>query len=157
LPARLLQTYADSDSSRPLKPTAHRPDQARLRRVLDHTSINLDGEIALAQLAEVAGLSAFRFARTFTRAMGVSPSRYISRMRLEKAMAEIAAGKLPLAEIASKAGFSSKASSPRAFYRATGLTPGEYRTHRRSCQTGRKATPCGRAECGYGAQERSRQ
>jgi AraC family transcriptional regulator len=131
LAARLLQTYADSGSSKSLKPTAHQPDQARLRRVLDHISMNLDSEIALAQLAEVAGLSVFHFARTFTRAMGVSPSRYVSRMRLEKAMAEIAAGKLPLAEIAFKAGFSSQASFTRAFYRVTGLTPGEYRRHRR--------------------------
>jgi AraC family transcriptional regulator len=51
-------------------------------------------------------------------------------MRLEKAMADIAAGKLSLAEIAFKAGFSSQASFTRAFYRATGLTPGEYRAHR---------------------------
>jgi AraC family transcriptional regulator len=62
--------------------------------------------------------------------MGVSPSRYVSRMRLEKAMAEIAAGKLSLAEIAFKAGFSSQASFTRAFHRVTGLTPGEYRTRR---------------------------
>jgi AraC family transcriptional regulator len=51
-------------------------------------------------------------------------------MRLEKAMADIAAGKLSLAEIAFKAGFSSQASFTRAFYRVTGLTPGEYRTSR---------------------------
>ena len=79
---------------------------------------------------EFAGLSVFHFARTFTRAMGVSPHRYVSRMRLENAMAEIAAGKLSLAEIAFNAGFSSQASFTRAFYRLSGLTPGEYRTLR---------------------------
>ena len=93
--------------------------------------MNLDKEITLAQLAGVAGLSVFHFARTFTRAMGVSPHRYVSRMRLENAMAEIAAGKLSLAEIAFNAGFSSQASFTRAFYRVSGLTPGEYRTLRR--------------------------
>src|SRR5689334_20712472 len=46
-------------------------------------------------------------------------------MRLEQAMPEIAAGKLSLAEIAFRAGFSSQASFTRAFYRMTGLTPGE--------------------------------
>ena len=50
--------------------------------------------------------------------------------RLEKAMAEIAIGKLSLAEIAFRAGFSSQASFTRAFFRLTGVTPGEYRTHR---------------------------
>ena len=131
LAARLLQTYRDSGSTKSHEPAAHRLDQAKLRRVLDYISTNIDKEITLAQLAGVAGLSVFHFARTFTRAMGVSPHRYVSRMRLENAMADIAAGKLSLAEIAFKAGFSSQASFTRAFYRVNGLTPGEYRTLRR--------------------------
>ena len=131
LAARLLQTYCDSGSCKSYEPTAHRLDQARLRRVLDCISTNIDKEITLAQLAGVASLSVFHFARTFTRAMGVSPHRYVSRIRLENAMADIAAGKLSLAEIAFNAGFSSQASFTRAFYRVSGLTPGEYRTLRR--------------------------
>jgi AraC family transcriptional regulator len=51
LPARLLQTYCDSGSSESYEPTAHRLDQARLRRVLDYISMNIDREITLAQLA----------------------------------------------------------------------------------------------------------
>ncbi len=130
LAARLLQKYCDSGACKSLEPTTHPIDDVRLRRTLDYISANLDKEITLAQLAQVAGVSMFHFARTFTRAMGVSPSRYVSRMRLATAMADIAAGELSLAEIALKAGFSSQASFTRAFYRATGLTPGEYRTHR---------------------------
>jgi hypothetical protein len=75
-----------------------------LRRVLECISTNIDKEITLAQLAGVASLSVFHFARTFTRAMGVSPHRYVSRIRLENAMADIAAGKLSLAEIAFQRG-----------------------------------------------------
>jgi AraC family transcriptional regulator len=41
-------------------------------------------------------------------------------------MAELAAGKLPLAEIALNAQFSSQASFTRAFHRATGITPKGY-------------------------------
>jgi AraC family transcriptional regulator len=67
----------------------------------------------------------------FARVVGVSPHRYVSRLRLEKAMAEITAGGLSLAQIALNARFSSQASFTRAFLRATGVTPGEYRRHRR--------------------------
>jgi AraC family transcriptional regulator len=130
LAARLLQNYCDSGACESPKPTTHRVDHMRLRSALDYISANLDKEITLVELAQVAGVSVFHFARTFARAMGVSPSRYVSGMRLEKAMAGIAAGKFSLAEIAFKAGFSSQASFTRAFYRVTGLTPGEYRTHR---------------------------
>jgi len=52
-------------------------------------------------------------------------------MRLDAAMAEVATGKLPLAQIALNARFSSQASFTRAFRRATGMTPGQYRMARR--------------------------
>jgi AraC family transcriptional regulator len=55
-------------------------------------------------------------------------------MRLQSAMGDVAAGKLPLAQMALKARFSSQASFTRAFRRATGLTPGEYgRRQRYGC------------------------
>ena len=87
--------------------------------------------ITIAELARVACLSTFHFAHMFTLAIGTSPQRYVNRMRLENAMAEIAAGRFPLANIALNARFSSQASFTRAFRRATGVTPGEYRRHRR--------------------------
>jgi AraC family transcriptional regulator len=46
-------------------------------------------------------------------------------------MAELEAGKLPLAEIALNVQFSSQASFTRAFHRATGVTPKAYRRRRR--------------------------
>jgi AraC family transcriptional regulator len=102
-------------------------DHVRLRRVLDYISAHVADEITLEELAQVACLSTFHFARVFTLAIGVPPHRYVSRMRLENAMAEIAAGRLSLAEVALNAHFSSHASFTRAFRRATGMTPAEYR------------------------------
>jgi AraC family transcriptional regulator len=131
LAARLLHSYCDSGSFTPAAPPSHKLDHARLRRVLDYISTHLADEITIAELARVACLSTFHFARMFTLAIGTSPQRYVSRKRLEKAMAEIAAGRLPLANIALNARFSSQASFTRAFRRATGVTPGEYRRHRR--------------------------
>jgi transcriptional regulator GlxA family with amidase domain len=51
----------------------------------------------------------------FTRAMGVSPGRHVSRMRLEKTMVDIAAGKLSLADIAQKRVFHRKQVLQRLF------------------------------------------
>jgi AraC family transcriptional regulator len=130
LAAHLLRTYCDSGTCKSFESSAHRLDHARLRRVLDYISVHLADEITVAELAQVAGLSTFHFARMFTLAVGVSPNRYVSRLRLEQAMANVAAGKLSLAQIAIKSGFSSLASFTRAFRRATGITPGEYRSDR---------------------------
>jgi AraC family transcriptional regulator len=130
LAARLLQKYSDNGTRRPTESFSHHLDHSRLRRVLDYIAANKKNEITLVDLAGIAGYSPFHFARKFTDAMGVSPHRYISRMRLENAMAELAAGKLPLAEIAFNARFSSQASFTRSFHHATGMTPKEYRRHR---------------------------
>ena len=131
LAARLVHRYCDSGSCTLPAPASHPLKHVRLRRVLDYISAHLAAEITLADLARVAGLSTFHFARTFTLAIGVSPHRYVSRRRLENAMAEIAADRLPLAQIALNARFSSQASFTRAFRRATGMTPAEYGRRRR--------------------------
>jgi AraC family transcriptional regulator len=59
--------------------------------------------------------------------MGVPPHRYVSRRRLETARAMIATGRTSLSEIALECRFSSQSSFTRAFRRATGVTPAEYR------------------------------
>src|ERR1700732_3282356 len=130
LAARLLQKYCDSGACAPTESSAHSLDHIRLRRVLDYIAANSGDDITLLNLAGIAGYSPFHFARKFTLAMGISPHRYISRIRLESAMAELATGKLPLAQIALNAQFSSQASFTRAFHRAIGVTPKEYQRRR---------------------------
>ncbi|MGA6966762.1 MAG: helix-turn-helix transcriptional regulator [Xanthobacteraceae bacterium] len=52
---------------------------------------------------------------------------YVSQRRLESAKAMIATGRASLGEIALDCQFSSQSSFTRAFRRATGMTPAEYR------------------------------
>ena len=131
LAARLLHKYCDSGACAPVETSSFTIDHGRIRRVLDYIEANIADEITLENLAGIAGYSAFHFARKFALAMGISPARYVSQRRLENAMVELAAGKLPLAEIAFNARFSSQASFTRAFHRATGVTPKEYQRSRR--------------------------
>jgi AraC family transcriptional regulator len=130
LAARLVQRYCDSGTCVALEKSTHGLDSVRLRRVLNFIEANIKNNITLEDLASIAGYSAFHFARKFAVTMGIAPHRYISHLRLESAMAELTAGKLPLAEIALNAHFSSQASFTRAFHRATGMTPLEFRRRR---------------------------
>ncbi len=131
LAARLLQKYLDGRTPVSAEATQQAFDRARLHRVLDYIESSIQDDMSLDSLAAVAGYSTFHFARKFTQAMGLPPHRYISRMRLEKAKADLAEGKLPLVEIALNARFSSQASFTRAFHRATGTTPKQYQRRRR--------------------------
>jgi AraC family transcriptional regulator len=147
LAGHIIQGYCDYGSPVSKPNVCHPLDYARLRRVLDYMADHISDQIALEDLADVACLSTFHFARVFALAVGVPPHRYLSRMRLENAMAALAAGRLPVSEIALKACFSTQASFTRAFRRATGLTPGEYRQQRNAvkvasftvCQVGQSS------------------
>jgi AraC family transcriptional regulator len=85
-----------------------------MRRVLDYIEHNLEEEFTINDLAQVAHLSIFHFARMFANTMGMPPQRYVSQRRLEAAKKMIGAGRFPLSEIAFRSGFSSQASFTRA-------------------------------------------
>jgi AraC family transcriptional regulator len=127
LAARLVHTHSEIGLTRPPLPSRHGLDDGRLRRVLAYVEEHLAEDIAVADLANVACLSIFHFTRAFAGATGVPPHRYVSRRRLETARAMIATGRTSLSEIAHDCRFSSQSSFTRAFRRATGMTPAEYR------------------------------
>jgi AraC family transcriptional regulator len=127
LAARLAHAHAETELIRLPILTPHRLDDVRLRRVLAYVEEHLAEGITVADLANVACLSVFHFTRAFAAAMGVPPHRYVSRRRLESAKAMIATGRASLSEIAHDCRFSSQSSFTRAFRRATGMTPAEYR------------------------------
>jgi AraC family transcriptional regulator len=131
LAARLLQKYYDGGTITAADSPSGSLGHHRLRAVLEYITEHIESDISLTDLARVANYSPFHFARQFKLATGISPHRYISRLRLENAMTQLAARKLPLAEIAQNARFSSQASFTRAFHRATGTTPKEYQRRRR--------------------------
>jgi AraC-like DNA-binding protein len=54
-------------------------------------------------------------------------------LRLDFAARQLATSSASLAEIASAAGFADQSHFTKAFQRATGMTPGEWRRHFRSC------------------------
>ena len=127
LAARLAHSHSETGLIRSPIGSGHGLDGGRLRRVLAYVEEHLAEDITVADLANVACLSIFHFTRAFAATMGVPPHRYVSRRRLETARAMIATGRASLSEIAHDCRFSSQSSFTRAFRRATGVTPAEYR------------------------------
>ena len=101
---------------------------ARLRHVIEFISDNYGRDIKLAELAQVAGMSSFHFAREFKRTTGTTPHQYLIKFRIERAKALLAKRDLPLIEVGLRAGFSHQSHFTRLFRRVTGTTPHSYRT-----------------------------
>ncbi|VIO73045.1 Transposon Tn10 TetD protein [Bradyrhizobium ivorense] len=128
LAARLHQPGTTAPGTRSIGPSAKgRLDRRRLFRVLDYIDRHLEGDLTLDELASVACLSRFHFARAFKQSVGQSPHRYVIARRLERAEVLLTEGETSLVEIALSLRFSSQANFSRAFRQSTGMAPGQYR------------------------------
>jgi AraC family transcriptional regulator len=79
-------------------------------------------------LSEIAGLSRFHFHRRFTQAFGIGARAYVEQVRLRRAAFRLAfRPRERILDIALDSGFSSHEAFCRAFKRAIGQTPSEFR------------------------------
>ena len=128
LAARLVQKLVGGSSAQCFPHRAGQGlDRRRLSRVLNYIEANLEGDLKLERMAEIACLSRYHFARAFRQAVGQPPHRYVSAKRLERAKALLMHGDRPLVDIALALSFSSQANFTRAFRQATGQAPGQFR------------------------------
>ena len=103
--------------------------RGRLRAVVEYLEEHLDACPTLEQLAAVAHLSDYHFARQFKRATGLPPHQYVIMRRVERAQQLLQGdGDLSLAEVAAHAGFSDQSQFSHHFKRLVGVTPGQFRT-----------------------------
>jgi len=102
----------------------------KLRKVTEFIADNYGRDLRLAELAQVAGMSSFHFAREFKRTTGTTPHQYLIKFRVERAKALLARNDLPLIEVGLQAGFSHQSHFTRLFRRVTGTTPNAYRLAR---------------------------
>jgi AraC family transcriptional regulator len=102
--------------------------QGRLRAVVGFVEEHLDAGPTLGQMAAVARLSPYHFARQFKAATGLPPHQYVILRRVERAKQLLqAATDLSLAEVAAHAGFSDQSVFCHHFKRLVGVTPGQFR------------------------------
>ena len=101
----------------------------RINKVIDYIEHNLDGELTLERVSEVANFSTFHFHRIFSAFMGETLSDYIKRKRIEKAASLlISEPDKPITEVAVHCGFNSLAVFCRNFRDHFHTTAQEYRS-----------------------------
>jgi len=95
--------------------------------VVDYIEANIERDLDLADLAGVASMSVYHFARRFRETVGMSPHAYVLSRRVRRAELLLRRKDCSLAHVAIACGFSSQAHLTTAFRSQTGVTPGRYR------------------------------
>jgi AraC family transcriptional regulator len=99
--------------------------QARLSK--DLLEANLDGSIALRDVAKACGLSTSHFNRAFKETFGKPPYRWLIERRIDRARELMANSRLPLADVAARCGFADQSALNRSFRRIHRTSPGQWR------------------------------
>jgi AraC family transcriptional regulator len=99
----------------------------QLNAVVDYIETHLSDKIAGRDLADLVNLSKGRLSRAFKISVGVPPSRYIVRRRLELACTMMRTTREPLSQVAIACGLCDQAHFSRLFRNAIGMSPSAWR------------------------------
>jgi transcriptional regulator GlxA family with amidase domain len=98
-----------------------------LRDVQHWIADNPAADLSVEELARRASLSPRQFARAFATEVGMTPGRYVDRVRLEAARRHLEDTTDGVEETARACGYGTPEAMRRAFLRALGTGPAEYR------------------------------
>ena len=109
--------------------------KSRPARIGDHrvqaVRVLLEGQfhrkLGLREMGQAVRLSPWRLAHLFKSEIGMSPQRYLTLVRLQRAKDRLASGFLPVQEIAISVGIPNPSQFTKTFKAAYGMTPVEYR------------------------------
>lgn len=127
LSVHLLQHYAGRKASQKLAAIAPvHSSGSDLAAIADYIQMHCDRNLSLIELANLAQMSLYYFARSFKRQIGLSPHRYLIRCRVERAKALLLQNELTVTEIAQRVGFADQSHLSRHFKQLTGLAPKQW-------------------------------
>ena len=100
---------------------------AVLRNAQAYIEQNLSEALTLGELARLADLTEYHFARLFKQSTGLAPHQYVMQCRMAKAEMLVRQEKLPLTQIAMACGFNSPSHFSNRFKSVFGATPSQLR------------------------------
>lgn len=100
----------------------------RISKGLQYIHENIDKDISVSDLSNIACLSEDHFIRLFRNEMGYTPLKYINLKRIEKAQLLLLTTDTPIREVAFELSIDNISYFNRIFKQYTGKTPSEYRS-----------------------------
>lgn len=95
----------------------------RINRVFQFIEENLETDLSLYIVSEIASFSPFHFHRVFKFITGETLNEYIKRRRIEKSVLDLLHKDISTSEIAHNIGFSDNSSFSKAFKKYYGVSP----------------------------------
>ncbi|MDQ6419529.1 AraC family transcriptional regulator [Paenibacillus sp. LHD-117] len=103
------------------------PSMEWVRQSVRYIELHAAEGLSVEQLAALAGISRTYFSTAFAEQVGISPLRYIARVRMDKAAKLLGESTASIAEIAYSLGYANPFAFTRAFAAHNGMPPSEYR------------------------------
>ena len=123
-----LRLWQSSGIALPPIPTTERGLSPRQQQHLhDHIEAHLDQALPLGDLARLLGISVSHLTALFRRSHGVSPHQYILHRRLERAVALLRGGEMPISEVALATGFAHQSHLASHLRRRHAISPRQLR------------------------------
>jgi AraC-like DNA-binding protein len=117
---RMLTAVPHPRGGRPLR-------DARIEKALALLNADISKRWTVELLARAVGLSRPALARRFLQVLGLSPMRYLTQKRMQRAASLLLDADASLAEVALHVGYQSEFAFNRAFKREFRVPPGVYR------------------------------
>lgn len=106
----------------------------RLTQVIDYIHNNLNGDLSVNTLADIAIMSPYHFHRIYREMAQETLNATIRRLRLQRAAVELIRSDMPIASIAKQVSYGSIEAFSRAFTKQFGDTPSHYREQKQAKQ-----------------------
>jgi AraC family transcriptional regulator len=125
LAARLLQRH--TVRSLPMRDLKGGLSGVKLKQLVAHIEDNLESDLSLVEIAEVAGLSVSHLKTLFRQSTGVPVHQYVLRRRVERAKQLLHDDTLSITQIAFATGFAHQSHLARHMRKILGTTPAAIR------------------------------
>ena len=107
--------------------TPHTEPTSAVALVQLYVLANLNGDLALADLANAANMSARNFSRVFAKEAKITPAEFVERARVDAARVMLESTTSPLKTVAYQCGFRDAQHMRSVFNRRLGVTPQQFR------------------------------
>lgn len=123
----LYNLYRDLRTSLHSKLELPLSHKVAIKKSCEYMRKNMKEKLNLDSIGNESGLSPFYFHKLFVKTMSITPGRYLTRLRLDRAKELLANTSLPVSQVADECGFENFPYFCCCFKKNIGTTPLEFR------------------------------